>query len=275
MKSTTILTCALALCATAFGAVPAGATSTYLTAFAKQANIYTNLNQQYPNTGPGVPGSTVGTANSTSIFTPQATGQGNVNNLNYVNNGVSFELASNATGQDYAEVGPAGFGVSSLTLPVAVTSVDHLYLLMGAYNGTSFNITLNGTGGATETFSNIFLPDFNGGTVNSVSGPVADQTVFRVLDTGSGGTGNSSNGSYNYYDLTEVGLTLSSAFAGQTLTDATFTSNGYETLLLGATATSAPLAGGVPEPAAWSMMIVGFGLIGGTTRRRRGVTAAA
>jgi len=34
-----------------------------------------------------------------------------------------------------------------------------------------------------------------------------------------------------------------------------------------------PLAdatGGIPEPAAWSMMIVGFGAVGAILRRRRG-----
>lgn len=249
----------------ALGASPATATTTYLTDFTKTDNIYANLNEQFPNTGPGVPGSSVGVPNATYIFTPPATGNGNPNNINDADNGISFKLASNATGQDFAEIGPAGFGVGSLTLPVGAASVDHLYLLMGAFNGTSFNVTLNGTGGASETFSGIGLPDFNGGgPVNSVGGGLADQTVYRVLDVGAGGSGNSTTGAYNYYDLTEVGLTLSSAFAGQTLTSATFTSNGYETLLLGATATSA-----APEPAAWSMMIVGFGLMGSVMRRRR------
>lgn len=247
----------------------AHAATTYVTDFTKTDNIYTNLNQQYPNTGPGVPGSGVGTPNATFTFDPPATGQGNPNNLNYVNNGISFVLTSNAAGRDFAEVGPAGFGVPVLDLPIGVFGADHLYLLMGAYVGTSFNITLNGTGGAMQTFSSIFLPDFNGGTINSVNGDVADQTVFRVLDVGAGGSGNSSNGAYNYYSLTEVGLTLDPSFLGQTLTDATITSNGYETLLLGATVTSADVMNGVPEPATWSLMIVGFGLIGGTLRRQR------
>jgi hypothetical protein len=35
-----------------------------------------------------------------------------------------------------------------------------------------------------------------------------------------------------------------------------------------------PAAGAVPEPAAWVMMIVGFGLTGGLARRRRGAMAA-
>jgi PEP-CTERM motif len=35
------------------------------------------------------------------------------------------------------------------------------------------------------------------------------------------------------------------------------------------------LTGGVPEPATWAMMLVGIGLIGGTTRRRRAAVAVA
>jgi hypothetical protein len=38
--------------------------------------------------------------------------------------------------------------------------------------------------------------------------------------------------------------------------------------------TASTLPSGVPEPAAWAMMIVGFGLVGGVTRRRRNPIAA-
>ena len=259
----------LALACLSALATPVMGMTTAITDFVKTDNIYTNLNQQYPNTGPGVPGSSMGVPNATYVFTPQATGVGNPNNLNYVNNGIGFTLTSDAVGRDFAEVGPAGFGVAALSLPIAVANADHLYLLLGAFNGTSFNITLTGTGGASQTFTNIYVPDFNGGTINSVSGDVADQTVFRVLDVGAGGTGNSSNGAYNYYSLTEVGLTLSPSFAGQTLTNAAITSNGYETLVLGATVTSPNVAQGtVPEPSSWALLLVGFGVVGMTIRRR-------
>ena len=253
---------------------PAGAATTYITDFTKTSNIYTNLMQQYPNTGPGVPGSRMGTANASYLFTPQATGQGNPDNLNYANNGISYRLTSDAQGRDFAEIGTADFGITALTLPINVQSATSLYLLGAAYNGTTFNITLNGTGGVTQTFSSLFLPDFNGGTVNSVSGAVADQTVFGVYGTGAGGTGNSANGSVGFYGLTQIGLTLSADFVGQTLTSATITGNGYETLILGATVVSQDAAA-VPEPAAWAMFIAGFGLVGATMRRRRPIAAIA
>ncbi|HPU15996.1 MAG TPA: PEPxxWA-CTERM sorting domain-containing protein [Polymorphobacter sp.] len=35
-----------------------------------------------------------------------------------------------------------------------------------------------------------------------------------------------------------------------------------------------PIVGNVPEPASWALMIAGFGMVGGTLRRRRAVPAA-
>jgi len=37
----------------------------------------------------------------------------------------------------------------------------------------------------------------------------------------------------------------------------------------------APLIGAVPEPATWALMLVGFGLVGGSLRARRGRTTIA
>ncbi len=258
MKFQWLLGAALAVAGSA-----AQAQVTYLTDFAKDNNIYTNLNEQYPNTGPGVPGSGVGTPNASYLFTPPAAGTGG-SLRNDVNNGISFELTSDALGHDFRQIA----GGPGVTLPVSIANAQSLYLLTGAYFGTSVNVTVAGTGGATESFNNIFIPDFNGGSINSVSGPVADQTVFQVYDVGAGGTGNSTNGSYNNYSLTEIGLTLGSQFAGQTLQSATITANGSTPLLLGATVVSSGTTGTVPEPASWALMLAGFGVVGGVMRRR-------
>jgi hypothetical protein len=141
-----------------------------------------------------------------------------------------------------------------------VTQVD---LLLGAYFGTSFDITFAGSGGATETFNNIGVPDFNGGgpinttgTDTASIGSYSDQTVFRVTDVGAGGSGNSSNGDYNNYDLLEVSFTLAGAFNSQSLSTFDISSNGNTTLLLGATAVS-PSAAPAPE----SSTAVSFGLM--------------
>ena len=247
----------------------AQATTTYDTNFLKDNNIYTNLNQQFPNTGAGVPGSETGVANATFLFNPTTYNPTNANNVNYVgNNGINFELTSNSTGQDFAQVG-AGIGYASLDIPINVANATNVYVLAAAYNGTSANFTFTGSGGATETFSNTGLPDFNGGSTNSTSSTLNDQTVYEVLDTGAGGTGNSSNGAYNHYDLTELGFNLGSQFAGQTLDDVTVTSNGYETLVLGATTISPSVVSGVPEPSTWLLMLAGVGGAGLMLRARK------
>jgi hypothetical protein len=225
------------------------------------------LNEQFPNTGPGVPGSSTGVPNSSFIFDPTTFNPSNTNDTDYVGaNGIKFDLTSNATGQDFAEVGSAGFGFSSLTLPINVADATKFYLLGAAFDGSSFNITFNGTNGVSETYLGIDLPDFNGGSINSVSPTVSDQTVYTVKDVGAGGSGNSVTGDYNTYSLEEVGFTLDSDFSGQTLQSATITGNGYETLVLGATVASSAVSA-APEPATWALMIAGIGGIGLMLRR--------
>ena len=262
----------IAACAMAAISSSAEAAQTYITEFAKNNNIYTNLNQQYPHSGTGVPGSGVGTPNANALFTPQPTGQGNPNNVNLVNNGVNFQITSDTAGHDFAQID----GGTTEIVPIGLTKVTNLYLLMAAYNGQSVNITLNGSGGATQTFSNLFIPDFNGGAgSNGYSAIGTDnyvKTVFNVLDTGAGGTGNSSNGAFNNYNLSEVGLTLGAQFTGQTLTSVGIFSNGFEPLLLGVTAVTPNAVGVVPEPASWAMMVSGFGISGFAMRQRRRTT---
>jgi hypothetical protein len=239
----------------------------YLTNFAKDNDIFTNLNQQFPNTGPGTPGSGIGTANSSFLFDPSASavvaGGYAPNYLvgsNQVNNGINFALTSNSAGQDFAQIGPVG--LPSLTVAAGLNDVSHVYLLMGAYDGTSFNVTFTGAGGATETFNNISLPDFNGGvgngSINQTGTGYLDQTVFITHDQGAGGSGNSSTGAYNYYDLTEVTFNLDPSLQGQELTSFTITSNGYETLVLGATAdgTVPASSSSVPENSSTAALLV-------------------
>jgi PEP-CTERM motif len=264
------LTAAAALALTGVMSTAAHAGSViYVTDFAKNDNIYTNLNQAFPNTGPGVPGSGQGTANASYLWTPPATGAGSL--LNDVNNGINFNLTSDASGHDFTDLG------GTLNIATSVNDATTVYLLLGAYFGVNDSVTFTGSGGATQTFTNVSIPDFNGGSINVTSPTFSDQTVFQVHDVGAGGTGNSSNGDYNYYDLTEATFVLGSQFAGQTLTSTTIVSSGYETLVLGETVASSDTVGtpgGVPEPASWAMMLVGFGGLGGVLRRRRQAAVA-
>jgi hypothetical protein len=239
-------------------------------------NIYANLNQQFPNTGPGVPGSGVGTPNATFLFNPATyTSPDAVAGSDLASNGINFLLASNAAGQDFDQLG-SGLP-TTVTVPVNLTGVTAVSTLMSAYFGTSVNVTFTGTGG-TETFSNISLPDFNGGgainqasAVNgSATNNLFDQTVFQVRDVGGGGSGNSSNGSFNTYDLVEQTFLLNSSLSGGTLTSITFTANGSTPLLFGITAVT---PGVVPEPA--SIVGLSLGLAGLAAARLRRVGRAA
>ncbi len=213
---------------------------TYLTDFPKDNNIYTNLNVQFPHTGTGVPGSTIGTPNASYLFDPSSAAVGAagyapnyINGSNLANNGIDFLLTSDGSGKDFEQIN----GGPGITVAANVADVHTVYALMGAYDGQKFNVTLTGANGAAQSFSGIFVPDFNGGgPVDSASSNPAEQTVFQVHDVGAGGSGNSTTGATNTYDLTEVAFVLEPSLADQVLSKISFTSDGFDTLLLGVTA---------------------------------------
>ena len=274
MSRTRLFAAAAGLGILAGAAQAPAATLTYETNFTKTDNIYTNLNQQFPNTGPGVPGSAAGTPNASFLYNPYTFSPGT--DL-AGNNGISFNLASDAAGRDFTEFGSAGFGLpGSVTVPIGASGLSSVAALVSAYNGTTINAIFTGIDGTTQTFSNISVPDFNGGgTVNSCAGGVGtltapcEQTAFQVTDVGGGGSGNSSNGAFNTYDLVELNFSLDSALASEALASVTFSDGGYEGLLLGVTAVSAGSSGGgggmgVPEPASFAPLaagLLGLGLL--------------
>jgi hypothetical protein len=94
----------------------------------------------------------------------------------------------------------------------------------------------------------------------SIFGSNTAGVLGSVVLSGAGdGTNTPVLASYRYYDVE------SSANAG-----------GRNVLLRSMTANAAEVTphGGVPEPATWAMMMVGFGAMGATLRRRRAVSAA-
>jgi hypothetical protein len=236
----------------------------YETNFTRNNDIYTNLNEEFPNTGPGTPGSEVGTASASFLFDPsqaavQAAGYAPdyVTGSNQVNNGVDFELVSDSNGHDFEQIDSG----DSITVPVNLAGATEVYVLMASYNGQPVNISLlDSVDSLMTTLTNVPLPDFNGGSINQTGGSYSDQTVFQVHDVGAGGSGNSTNGANNYYSLTEVGIPISPAMTY--LDSVTFSSTGYEPLLFGVTVAA------VPEPSCFSLLaLAGLLVFGGNLRR--------
>jgi hypothetical protein len=231
----------------------------FLTDFAKENNIYTDLNEQFPNTEfpdttPPVAGSGTGTPNNSFLFDPNPSAvaaagyaPNYVSGSNVVNNGVNFLLTSNSGGYDFSQIGYGGV----VTLAANISNVTNVYVLAAAYNQGTLKVTFTGQDGATETFDTINLPDFNGQTTNFSDSNFFDETVFETYDRGAGGTGNSETGDVNNYDLTELGFTLNSTLANEKLSSITFTGEGNTDLIMGVTAIA------TPEPSTFAMLSLG------------------
>jgi hypothetical protein len=249
------------------GVQAALASQVYITGFPTDNNIYTNLNQQFPNTGTGTPGSGVGTANQSYLYNPAT-----YTSANFVagsdkasGNGIDFNLVSDAAGQDFEQVVPG----TPLVIATSISGATDVYLLTAAYHGTSYNVTFTGTGGATDTFNGVSAPDFcNGGELNTSSAGFSNQSVLEVQDVGACGNGNSATGSNTNYYLYEQSYVLNSSFAGQSLTGISISNPENTLLVLGITATATESSAPAPEPSALSL--AGLALVGlGLARRRR------
>ncbi len=239
-------------------------TQVFVTGFIKDHNVYTNLNQQFPNTGAGTPGSDAGVANATFLFDPSTyTSPNAVAGSNLANNETTFQLASDAAGHDFATSN------ASFVVPVNLAGVVSFHTLTAAYFGSNESVTFLGSAGATETFQFSVPNFFGGGTINqssavngSSTNNLLDQTAFQVNDVGAGGTGNSATGGNGSYFLTEQSFVLDPAFAKQTLTSVSINQRSETVLVLGLTADL------VPEPSTWATVFGGIGFLTLVLRRR-------
>ena len=246
------------LCATvaALLAGRAQATQIDLTDFAKNRNIFTDLNQQFPHTdnGSGTPGSDVGTPNASFLYTPSTYTSANFQSgSNRTTNGVSFDLVSDAAGQDYAALG------GSEVIAVGASGVQSISILGSAYFGQSASFVVTGADGTTQTFSNDYFPDFNGGVGttplnDTTTDGATRQTTLIVQDVGAGGSGNSSNGAFNNYNLTEFSLPLNAALQAESITSVTIIPDGSTVLILGATAVTSGIPP-IPEPSSALLLL--------------------
>lgn len=109
---------------------PARAQSYTPIPFAKTDNIYTNLNQQYPHSGTGTPGTGIGAPNQTSLFNPATyTSPNAVAGANQTTNGATFTIASGANGHDFVEVSG-----TALIVPTSIANVSQVSILVNSFS---------------------------------------------------------------------------------------------------------------------------------------------
>lgn len=126
------------------------------------------------------------------------------------------------------------------------------------------NAVLNANNGFTTGFS-FFYTSSTAATVNVYDGLNATGNILASLNLTAQHNQNCTgdpNGGFCHWDAIGVafnGTAYSIDFGG------TANQTGFDNITFG----SKDAGGGVPEPAAWAMMLSGFGLVGGAMRRRQ------
>lgn len=230
---------AIVLCA--MGAAPAWSAQVYFTNFPKTANINNNLHKDYPGTGFTVAGSVSGNPNASFLFDPATySPASSPPGDNLANNGVKFNITSDANGRDYAEVSNVNAG-APVIIPMGGGSYASVHTLTAAYFGVATSFTFTSNLGTTQTFNPVGIPDFNnGGPLNTTASGALDQSVLQVSGVGGGGTGNSTTGNNGNYFLYEQSFPLNAALVNEGLASMTITPLQYTPLLFGITAVQSP-----------------------------------
>jgi hypothetical protein len=130
------------------------------------------------------------------------------------------------------------------------------------------NAVLNVTNGFTTGFS-FWYSSSTVATVTVYSGLDATGDVLGTIDLDAQGFDNCvGDPTGDFCNWTAIGV----AFAGTAYSidfGGTANQTGYDNITFGS-----DRPGGIPEPATWAMMILGFGLVGATARRRVARVAA-
>lgn len=169
----------------------------------------------------------------------------------------NFESFANNT-----PIGPNAFATSNstnLTFRPAFGSTGNFGAVL---DGGNYSLTFAPTNlfsfalGSLDTFNRLTLSFADGSTQVLNGGQIINDPLFD--------NGNRTSAETN-------GTAFYSVTSGPLLTGATFFSSGgnsfeFDNLAVGGTIPA------VPEPAAWGMMILGFGLVGGVLRRRPSTT---
>lgn len=181
---------------------------------------------------------------------------GTVGGTTVVYNGdVVFPTSTNGTGANYWVPFPSGDGPNTGPEPtdIIATSAAGLKTITFGSAVTDIYIALNSWNGQAATFS----------------------SPFTIYAQGCGywgcGSGTASNGNLTLTASGELHgiLKFSGSFTSLSYTDQT--SEYWHGIQIGI----GGLAGAIPEPSAWALMIVGFGAVGAGLRRRARVKFAA
>jgi len=146
---------------------------------------------------------------------------------------------------------------------------------VSAWIGPNNDAQVDGPVGFYTHRTTFSLAGFNAATASISGGWSTDNDGVRILlngvDTGNPGTG------FAQFSSGFASFAVNSGFnSGVNTLDFVVNNGGGPTALRVELSGSAALAGGgVPEPAAWSLMIAGFGMAGAVLRRRRAATAPA
>jgi hypothetical protein len=149
----------------------------------------------------------------------------------------------------------------------------------GQYGGGRDQFLVTSSAASTPTLLNNDYANYPGNTQDNggqgtptIPDGYAAQTGASSVNTfgyAYGGDPSIDDSVYHYtFTFADTASSLAFTFAGNTSEDVSNEFYGIDNVIVSTNAVA------VPEPAAWSLMIVGFGLIGGLTRRRRLAVAA-
>ena len=193
--------------------------------------------------------------------------------------------------EDFSGANPGTYGVGTIPGTRFAVTTDNVDIV-GVLNGSNFSCTGNPAGNCLDLVGNN-----NGGGIASV--PTFTLTAGDTYTITFGGTlqSGATNPALTTFSV-GLGLMSQSETVDTPYVPATFTLTFKPTVTQTGAALSfttlvpadsvhgevidhislseaAPSAGAVPEPAAWAMMLGGFGLVGTVARRRRFTTVAA
>lgn len=202
-----------------------------------------------------------GTGGAADGFYAAGTGSSNAGNAYSFGNSSDRALGSLGSGG----VGPIWYGgVFTNGTGGTIESLNFAYTGEQWRSGTAtadgltFQFSLDATqldNGAWTTFAGLNYTPTNNTNSGAING-----NVFSTAITGT---------------ITGLSIADGQSFGFRWVdVDSTGADHGIGVDNLGITATLAPLAPGVPEPSAWALLILGFGVVGGALRRRRALAFA-